>query len=822
MSSVSSVNSTPSSTLSTNPSSSTGVTPALTITGLASGIDTNAIIQQLVAVQHNQITTLQNQQSTITNEETTFQQIESDLLALQNDASSLSNSINGIFDSRSVASSDQTVATGAASADATPGVYSFKVDSLAQAQVIASQGYTSPASTITQGTFGFQVGSGPVTSVTIDGSNNTLQGLASAINASGGGVTASVVNDGSGSQPYRLLLASNATGTANAINITSNLGADSGGAFQPVLTSTYIGAAAAGAANTGTSAATSNAGAGNYTGAGNQTYTFKVVGSGGTVGTTSGLSVKVLDSSNNVVTTLDVGSDYTPGTALTVASGVTVAFGAGTLNSGDSFTVDAYSPNVQAAANASVTVGSGPGALTVASSTNQLNNVIPGVTVNLLAANPSENVSLTVAANTSSISTAIQNFVTDYNTVVSAINTATSFNSTTNTGGPLLGNSDVSSIQSQLAIAAGGVVPGLSKLNNLTAIGITANADGTLSLNSSTLSNVLNGSVPGVSLGDVKNLFTLSGQSNVPGVQFVAGGNNTVASATPYQLVITQAATQGSVTGTAALTGSAAITSSNNTLTFSADGGSAQTITIPAGTYTPQQLANVIQAQVTANTALSASNVQVSLSGGQLTITSSTYGTSSVITVSGGTALATLGLTSGQTGGGLNVAGHFVVGGNTEAATGSGQLLTGNSGNTNTSGLEVQVSLTPSQVAANPSINLTVSRGIASTLGQTLNGLTDPTTGRLQTITQNFQDQIQTIQNNINNINSEISQQESQLTAQFAAMEGIISQLKNESSVISTLAQDNVSPFAASGSSSSSSGSGISFPSSSSSGSTTG
>jgi flagellar hook-associated protein 2 len=818
MSSVSSVNSTPSSTLSTNPSSSSGVTPALTITGLASGIDTNSIIQQLVAVQQNQVTTLQNQQTTITNEETTFQQIESDLLALQGDASSLGNSVNGIFDSRTVTSSDQSTATGSASADATPGVYSFKVDSLAQAQVIASQGYTSPASTITQGTFSFQVGSGPVTSVTIDGSNNTLQGLASAINASGGGVSASVVNDGSGTQPYRLVLVSNATGTANAITITNGLGSDSGGASQPVLTSTYVGVANAGAANTGTSVATSNSGAGNYTGTANQAYSLQVVGSGGTVGTTSGLSVKVLDGSGNLVTTLDVGSDYTAGTALGVADGITVSFGAGTLNSGDTFTVDAYSPNVQSAANASVTVGSGPGALTLSNSTNQLTNVIPGVTVNLLQANPSENVSLTVAANTTSIATAIQNFVSDYNTVVSAINSATSFDSTTNTAGDLLGNSDVSSIQGQLAEAVGTVVPGLTKLNNLTAIGVTTNADGTLSLNSSTLNNVLSGSVAGVSLTDVKNLFTLSGQSSVPGVQFVAGGDNTVASATPYQVVITQAATQGSVTG-AALTGSVSITGSNNTLTFSADGGTAQTVTIPAGTYTAQQLANVLQAQVTANSTLSASNVQVALNGGALSITSSTYGSASSITVSGGTGLASLGFTSGQSGGGQDVAGHFVVGGNTEAATGSGQLLTGSSGNTNTAGLEVQVSLTPTQVATDPTINLTVSRGVASTLGQTLNGLTDPTTGRLQTITQSFQAQIQTIQNNINNINNEISQQETRLTAQFAAMEAIISQLKSESSVISTLAQDNVSPFAASGSSSSSSssGSGISFPSSNSS-----
>jgi flagellar hook-associated protein 2 len=807
MSAISSTGSTP---LSTSSGASTGANPPLTISGLASGIDTNAIIQQLVAVQQQQVTNLQNQQSGITAKETTIKQIEADLLDLQTQTNSLAASTNGIFDARSVTSSDQTIVTGAASSDATPGIYSFKVDSLAQAQEIASQGFTSGGSTITQGTFSFQVGSGPVTSITIGGSNNTLQGLANAINNSGGGVTASIVNDGSVFQPYRLVLTSNATGTANAVTITNNLGADSGSASQPVFGSTYIGAANAAAANTSTSVASSNSGAGNYTGATNNTYTFTVT-NGGTVGTSDGITLHYTDSTGANSGTITVNSGDA-GVAKTVAQGITVAFSAGTLVNGDTFTVQAYEPNVQAATNASVTVGSGNGALTVASSSNQVNNVIPGVTLNLVGANPSENVSLTVAANTSSIATTVQNFVNAYNTVVTDINTATSFDPSTNTAGDLLGNSDVSSIQSQLAAGIGTVVPGLTNLNNLTAIGVTANADGTLTLDSTTLNNVLNGQVPGASLNEVKSLFTLSGSSNNPGVQFITGSNSTVASSTPYQVVVTQAATQGSVTGQGVLTAPVTITGSNNTFTLGIDGQTAQTITIPPNTgnsqYTPQQLANIIQSQIAANATLANDNVQVSLSAGQLSITSSTYGTSSNVTIGSGTALSVLGFSTGQSGSGLNVAGHFVAGGNTEAATGSGQVLTGNTGNANTDGLTVQVSLTPAQVASNPQINLTVSRGVASTLSQTITGLTDPTTGRLQTVIQGFQDQVQTIQNTITQDSNEITQQENRLTAQFAAMEAIISQLKSESSVIATLTQNLNST-----SSSSNNNSGISFPS---------
>jgi flagellar hook-associated protein 2 len=782
---MSSISSAGSSTL--NP----GAAAPLTITGLASGIDTNAIIQQLVAVQQNQVTSLQNQQAAIATQQSTFNSIESDLSDLQSQASALSQSINGIFDARTVTSSDQSLATGAASADAVPGVYSFRVTGLARAQEIASQGFASAGSTITQGTFGLQVGSGPVTTVTVDGGNDTLQGLATAINNSGAGVNASIVNDGSGSQAFRLLLTATSTGATNGITVTNNLAADSGSAGKPVFGATYIGSAVAGSGDRSTSTASSNAGAGEYTGTGNDTFTFTVA-KGGTVGTNDGITLNYSDSSGASTGTITLNSSDA-GVAQNVGQGLQIAFGAGTLVTGDTFTVKAYSPNVQQASDASVVVGSGAGALTLTSPTNQINDVIPGVTLNLVGANANENVALTVSANTSGIATAIQNFVNSYNTVAAAINSATSFDPSTDTAGALLGNSAIGSIKGQLARAIGSVVPGLTQLNNLTAIGISTNADGTLSLNSTQLNNALNGQIPGVSLDDVKNLFTLSGQSNVAGIQFVTGSDKTQASAVPVRTVITQAATQGSITGAPVVAAPVTISGTNDTFTLSINGGTAQTISIPPGTYTALQLAEVIQTQIASNAVLAGGNVQITLSGSQLSIVSPTYGAASNVSVGGGSALATLGFTANQSGSGQNVAGHFVVNGVTEAATGNGQFLTGNSGNANTDGLEVQVSLTPAQVAASPQINLTVSRGVASSLSQTLNGLLDPVSGSLQTINQGYQDQIQNIQNTIAQDNSLITQKETQLTTQFASLEGIISQLKNESSVISTLSPNRSS-----------------------------
>jgi flagellar hook-associated protein 1 len=83
---------------------------------------------------------------------------------------------------------------------------------------------------------------------------------------------------------------------------------------------------------------------GAYVGESDGVFTFRP-NIDGVIGTTDGLSVEVLDHSGKVLTTLDVGADYEPGTELTVAEGVTVKFGLGELSAthGDRFTLDVVS-----------------------------------------------------------------------------------------------------------------------------------------------------------------------------------------------------------------------------------------------------------------------------------------------------------------------------------------------------------------------------------------------------------------------------------------------------------------------------------------------
>jgi flagellar hook-associated protein 2 len=64
-----------------------------------------------------------------------------------------------------------------------------------------------------------QAGSNDAVSITLDSSNNTLEGLRDAINDADAGITATIVSDGSDS-PYRLVLTSDSTGTEAAMTVS--------------------------------------------------------------------------------------------------------------------------------------------------------------------------------------------------------------------------------------------------------------------------------------------------------------------------------------------------------------------------------------------------------------------------------------------------------------------------------------------------------------------------------------------------------------------------------------------------------------------------
>ena len=79
---------------------------------------------------------------------------------------------------------------------------------------------------------------------------------------------------------------------------------------------------------------------GTYTGSDNDTYTFTVLGSGGTIGSTAGLAVEVKDSGGVVLQTIDIGDDYVPGSEIDVIDGIKLVLSGGLVAGGDNFSID--------------------------------------------------------------------------------------------------------------------------------------------------------------------------------------------------------------------------------------------------------------------------------------------------------------------------------------------------------------------------------------------------------------------------------------------------------------------------------------------------
>jgi flagellar hook-associated protein 1 FlgK len=78
---------------------------------------------------------------------------------------------------------------------------------------------------------------------------------------------------------------------------------------------------------------------GSYTGGANDTLTYTVTGSG-QVGVSGDLNVEVRNSAGTLLGKFNVGQGYSPGSAVAPVDGVHISMSAGTLNAGDSFTVN--------------------------------------------------------------------------------------------------------------------------------------------------------------------------------------------------------------------------------------------------------------------------------------------------------------------------------------------------------------------------------------------------------------------------------------------------------------------------------------------------
>jgi len=159
--------------------------------------------------------------------------------------------------------------------------------------------------------------------------------------------------------------------------------------------------------------------------------------------------------------------------------------------------------------NASLTVDG----INISSASNTVSGAVPGLTFNLLSADPGVDVSLGVAPDTTQAASAINQFLTDYNKVIADLNSQFTFSGTSE--GVLSTDSTIRNLQSEVLGALSYTytpASGTTTVPNLSSLGISVNNDGTLTVDSSTLQSTLQNN-----FSDVQTFFqgtTLNGFAN--------------------------------------------------------------------------------------------------------------------------------------------------------------------------------------------------------------------------------------------------------------------------------------------------------------------
>ena len=335
--------------------------------GIVSGLNTSSIITSLVNAAKASESQYTSQQSTLSDQKTAVDAISASLSSLGTFAQSLE--LPSTLQLKTATTSDSHLSV-AVSGDATATTHTMRVEQIASAQTVSSKTFTTDAPGML-GTGSVQITSGSASATINYDSTDTLETIAAKINGANAGATASVLFDGTS---YRLMVASNSTGTANK--------------------STFV---------------------------------------------DSGDSLQLSDPNNIKVKAQD---------AIVDIDGVPVT-----------------------------------------RSSNVIDDALPGatITVNSAQAATDPDTSVTVANDTTGLTSLLNTLVSDYNAVSGALGVQMTYNQSATTQAPLFGDSTMRQLQSSMSAIASQSFGGM----NLTQLGITIDSDGNMSLDSDTLNATL-------------------------------------------------------------------------------------------------------------------------------------------------------------------------------------------------------------------------------------------------------------------------------------------------------------------------------------------
>ncbi len=211
------------------------------------------------------------------------------------------------------------------------------------------------------------------------------------------------------------------------------------------------------------------------------------VGSGSPTTITIGSGVNTLDQLASSINSQNLG---VTASVVNDSSGARLAIVSNSSGSANDVTITNASglgfTRANTGQDASLTVDGIP----ISSASNTVTGAVTGLTLNLVGASPGTQVNLSISPDANQISSAITSFVNAYNTVIGQVNSQFAVDPTSQTSGPLAGDSTLRMLQGDLLQAMSYSTTGTS-VSTLADLGITMNNDGTLSLDNSQLANAV-------------------------------------------------------------------------------------------------------------------------------------------------------------------------------------------------------------------------------------------------------------------------------------------------------------------------------------------
>lgn len=317
--------------------------------GLNTGLDTQGIIEKMIAVEKKHIEPVKVRKEEKQLELDTWKQVKALLENVEKASGDLSK--RSMWEGKIVTSSHPDIVEATATSGAKPGKYTLAVDKLALNHQIASQNFETKDAYIGQGTIRVIIGEGDEQTITIDETNNTLQGMEDAINNSDLDMTASIIQTGNKKKPYQLVLTSKKTGTEGEIKVQFDFPVSEEGKWEVPTFDSYYSKASKwkgitktsvdSLTPTGTGASTAIPEfIGTYSGEEQLEIKFTGVNTG-IVGVAENLQLRWEDNLGRTGY-VDLGSfNYAPGEPIDIIDGIQMIMGYGEIIVNDSFTVGA-------------------------------------------------------------------------------------------------------------------------------------------------------------------------------------------------------------------------------------------------------------------------------------------------------------------------------------------------------------------------------------------------------------------------------------------------------------------------------------------------